>query len=114
MATPTRDVLSQLEQALRKDFDSNRRILAFDEYVQLLAEKPERQLRGSARYAADMMDHYGKTPVTAPSDTPSSDKSAAGIFRFPLFDRAGQAHSGPAGTHRKVVGQEIPVGHKAN
>jgi serine protein kinase len=55
------DVMSSLgsiDQAVKKEFESNRRILSYDEYLGLFSEHPERQTRGSAAYAADMMDHF--------------------------------------------------------
>lgn len=79
--------LSSIDQSIRKEFESNRRILSFDEYLQLLAENPTRQLRGSARYMADMMDHYGKDETQSPA-------------RFKVFDLPSD------GLARKVVGQE--------
>ncbi len=54
-------ILGQIEQKIKKEFDANRRILSFDEYLFLVRENPKNQIRGSAQYIADMMDHYGKT-----------------------------------------------------
>ena len=54
------EILGSVDQSVRKDFEANRRVLPFDEYVLLLAESAEKQIRGSAQYAADMMDHSGK------------------------------------------------------
>ncbi|MEK6578072.1 MAG: serine protein kinase PrkA [Bdellovibrionota bacterium] len=71
------DFLAFIEQAVKKEFDSNRRILNFDEYISLFGEKPDRQSRGSAKYVADMMDFFGKE-AAADSD--------AGIPRFKVFD----------------------------
>lgn len=89
--------LSAIEQAIKKEFDSNRRILSFDEYIVLAGEKPEVQLRGTARYAADMMDHFGKTPLPAQENNPSL---LSGLSRFKLFDEPVD------GVSHKVVGQE--------
>ncbi len=58
------EVLSVLDQTIKKEFDTNRRVLSFDEYVQTLGERPETHLRGCADYMTDLMDHYGKTPVS--------------------------------------------------
>lgn len=89
--------LTAIEQAIKKEFDANRRILSFDEYVMLLSEKPESQLRGSARYTADMMDHFGKEPVDSQEFGPTL---SLGLPRFKLFDQPVD------GVSHKVVGQE--------
>src|SRR5947209_6481775 len=52
--------LNSIDQKIRKDFESNRRVLSFEEYLLTLAEHPERHTRGSAQYTADMMDHFGR------------------------------------------------------
>ncbi len=79
------EVLSLVDQSIKKEFESNRRILSFEEYLAVLGENPERHTRGSARYVADMMDWFG----TEPSG------------RFKVFDLPleGKTH--------KVVGQEL-------
>jgi len=94
----TTEILSSIDLSIRKEFDSNRRVLSFDEYIALLGENPEQQTRGSARYAADMMDFFGKTTI------PSSENSS-GLTRFKLFDLPvdGQA--------QKVVGHEQVQNH---
>lgn len=93
--------LAKVEQTIRREFDANRRILSFEEYLHWLTEKPERQLRGTARYSADMMDHFGRTPIgdgeSAPTHLPSM---LLGLSRFKLFDEPVD------GVSHKVVGQE--------
>lgn len=86
----TTDVLSWIETTVRKDFESNRRVLAFDEYLALIAERPEQQLRGSAQYALSMLDHYGKTKIEGDGE----------LYRFHLFDQPVD------GIAPKVVGHE--------
>jgi serine protein kinase len=87
--------LEGLEKAAEREFQSNRTILAFDEYLTVLGENPAAQLRGSARYAADMMDHFGREelPKSADSGTPP-------IYRFKIFQ------SPPEPGARRVVGLE--------
>lgn len=89
-------VLGTIDQAIRKEFDSNKRILSFEEYLHLLSENPVNQLRGSAKYMADMMDHFGKSEVR----TPGAAAGESQLFRFHVFDHVDNGHS------RKVVGQE--------
>ena len=51
--------LRKIQEDIQKNFKSNRQLLSFDEYLKLVAESPVQQIRGSAGYAADMMDHFG-------------------------------------------------------
>jgi serine protein kinase len=52
--------LHWVDESVHKSFDSTKALLSFEEYLQILSKDPERQLRGSAGYAADMMDFFGK------------------------------------------------------
>jgi serine protein kinase len=88
--SPT-EILNHIDQEVRKEFESNRRILSFAEYLLLLGEQPERQTRGSARYTADMMDFFGREEIKGHTGEAS---------RFRLFDLPAD------GLARKVVGQE--------
>ncbi|MBL7716469.1 MAG: hypothetical protein JNL01_13470 [Bdellovibrionales bacterium] len=90
-------VVGQLDQWSKKDFESNRRVLSFEEYLSLVAESPTLHLRGSSRYAVEMMDFYGKTAVKDPSLYAGSGGQ---IYRFKIFDAWSD------GLNRKVVGQE--------
>lgn len=92
------DVISTLDLAVKREFDGNRRILSFDEYVALLAEKPEQQCRGSAQVLADMMDHFGKSQVSTQHS--KDPQTGTGIYRFNLFDHPVD------GVVPKLVGQE--------
>jgi serine protein kinase len=53
--------LTQISEQVKAGFKENLQILSFEEYLKLLVRSPKAQLRGSAHYAADMMDHFGKT-----------------------------------------------------
>lgn len=94
----TQEVLGIVDQAVKKEFESNRRILTFDEYLALLGEKPKKQLRGSAEYMADMMDYFGKEPLS--SGSTHGEPGANPLMRFAVFN------SQPELGIRKVVGQE--------
>ncbi|MBC7692822.1 MAG: serine protein kinase PrkA [Methylotenera sp.] len=91
MSKQSPDTLRWVEQAVKTEFESNRRLLSFDEYLELVAEQPECQLRGSAQYAADMMDYFGKEESTG------ADKGEPHA-RFKIFDETELA--------RKVIGHE--------
>lgn len=95
------ETLNFLDQQLRKEFEANRRVLSFEEYLNLVAEKPGPQMRGSAAYVLDMIDHYGKTPLKPAAAAAAGVTSGqAPLYRFNLFD-----HS-PDPQTRRVVGQE--------
>lgn len=87
----SQEILGFLDQAVKKEFDLNRRILSFEEYLHLLSEHPEKQLRGSARYTSEMMEHYGSETIEQPEGT---------IDRFKLFDMPTD------GLSNRVIGHE--------
>lgn len=93
----SQEILRNIDQSIRKDFETNRRILSFEEYLALLSEKPEQQLRGSAKYILDMLDFYGKEPVVHAKEASSNEPP---IYRFRVFD------SPIDGMAPKLVGQE--------
>lgn len=82
--------IGSVHDKLKKEFDQNKRVLTFDEYVGLIAENPARTLRGSAGYLLEMMDYFGKTAL----------KHDKGLFRFKIFDEPVD------GIAPKVVGHE--------
>lgn len=75
--------IEKFHQEVKKEYSEQNRILSFSEYVELLRREPKRQLRSSAQYIAEMMDHFGRDGR-----------------RFRLFD---QEFSDP---RYRVVGQE--------
>ncbi|OFZ22109.1 MAG: hypothetical protein A2X94_08770 [Bdellovibrionales bacterium GWB1_55_8] len=99
MSLSPNEVLNSVDQAVKKEFDLNQRVLAFDEYLGLLAEQPERQTRGSAKYLADLMDHFGHSPIEGAAPEPGAAQ------RFRLFDQPVD------GIAPKVVGQESVQNH---
>lgn len=82
------EVIQFVDQLVHKEFDANRRLLSFDEYLALVRERPSTQLRASARYVGDMMDHFGR--ATNP----------LGEGHYNVFDIAHEDYA------RKVIGQE--------
>jgi serine protein kinase len=59
-------VLRDLTQRTAEDFERNRRILAFREYLDLVLEHPERQARSVAQYVRDCFDHFGVNEKETP------------------------------------------------
>ncbi|MBN22988.1 MAG: serine protein kinase [Bdellovibrionaceae bacterium] len=88
-------MLKKLDESIQSQFQKNKRVLSFQEYLYWLAESPQSQLRGSSQYIVDMMDHYGKEQVE--SEFKSEIKQT---YRFHLFDLPVD------GIAPKVVGHE--------
>jgi serine protein kinase len=66
--------LKKIQEEIQKNFMANQQIMTFEEYLKLVSDNPATQVRGSAFYAADMMDHFGATETKKP-DTHHSQKS---------------------------------------
>ena len=57
MKSPSTDPIHKI---VKEEYDRQNRILSFEEYVDLVRQEPGRQLRSSAQYLSDMMDHFGR------------------------------------------------------
>jgi len=86
-----RDELASLGETIRESFAQNRRVLSFGEYLDLVLQAPERQLRSAAQYMVDCFDHYGTEDVGYPWGV---------IRRFKLFDAPWDAG------RDRLIGQE--------
>ena len=62
---------------MQREFEQGRRLLAFQEYLELFANDPVRYSRDAARYLRDAFDHYGRVTVERPWGR---------LTRFRLFD----------------------------
>ncbi len=71
------DDLGEISRDIERGFNEERRVLSFEEYLDLFASDPVRYTRDAARYVRDMFDHYGRTDVERPAGTHT---------RFRLFD----------------------------
>ncbi len=94
------EILGSIDQAVKKDFESNRRILSFEDYLGLVAENPKQQTRGVAQYTVDMMDHYGTEPASESQIRAGSAHPRFKLFDFPID-----------GIAPKVVGHEAVQNH---
>ncbi len=90
-AGSARDHLAALGETIRGDFDRNRRVLSFGEYLELVLASPARQLRSAAQYLVDCFDHYGTSTI----DYPWGEQR-----RFHLFDCPWD------GARDRLIGQE--------
>ena len=71
------DELSAIAERVQREFEEERRLLSFSEYLELFAGDPVRHSRDAARYIRDMFEHYGRVEVERPWGTEN---------RFRLFD----------------------------
>lgn len=92
---------------MERRFQEGRRLLSFQQYLELFASEPIRFGRDAARYVRDMFDHFGTRTVVRPWGD---------LTRFRLFDAAWEVEgdgarvaSEPKGYHAReatLVGQE--------
>ncbi len=90
---PSSDLHGLLDDA-RGRFAKARRVLSFDEFVDLFATNPQRHGRDAARYLRDMFDFYGTAAVERPYAT---------VKRWLLFDLPWEDESARRGA---LVGHE--------
>jgi serine protein kinase len=95
-----RQRLTQIGAVVRDRFESEKRVLSFEEYLALFAKHPWRYSRDAARYLRDCLDYFG---------TYTLDKPGGPVKRWRLFDLEferqkveGETSSG----HDYLVGQE--------
>ena len=77
MTPPSSSELRVLLDEARTQFVQSRRVLSFDEFVDLFGTDPKRYGRDAARYLRDMFDYYGTVEVAHPYGTET---------RWRLFD----------------------------
>lgn len=70
------EAIGTIDKAIKREFDANRRILSFDEFLSLVKDNPKKHTRGSAKYMADMMDSFGSYS--------SKDEQRFKLFDFPI------------------------------
>jgi predicted Ser/Thr protein kinase len=74
---PIVDDLQRITEDVRREFLEARRVLSYNEYLELFAGNPELYSRDASRYVRDMFEHYGRTIVERPWGPQT---------RFNLFD----------------------------
>jgi predicted Ser/Thr protein kinase len=90
-----REGLAKVVQSTREQFTNGRRVLSFDEYLELFADNPVRYGRDASRYVRDVFDHYGTRAVQRPWGQ---------MRRFNLFDLPWELDG--SGKRDALVGQE--------
>lgn len=56
---PTRDLLEAISNESKRDFKEKNYLLSFEEYLELVSQKPKKLLRSSAQYIKDMVESFG-------------------------------------------------------
>jgi predicted Ser/Thr protein kinase len=88
--------LKHIADSVQRDFTRQRRVLSFQEYLDLFAQDPARYSRDAATYLRDLFDFYGREEKEMPWGKTT---------RFRLFD---QAFSGDGeAASDALVGQEV-------
>lgn len=89
------DELSDITHHVREQYRSQRRVLSFQEYLELFAQDPNRYSRDAGSYLRDAFDHFGREPVQRPWGKQE---------RFKLFDLEWLSSTDGGGS--ALVGQE--------
>jgi predicted Ser/Thr protein kinase len=93
--------LDAIAGGMEQRFREGRRVLSFQQYVELFAQDPVRHGRDAARYVRDMFDHFGTTSVPRPWGQ---------LTRYRLFDLPWEAEATPGrgyhGRDAALVGHE--------
>ncbi len=87
--------LSEIVKSVERSFIEGRRVISFQEYLDVFAEDPVRACRDAAAYMLDMFDHFGVEELDRPWGTQ---------VRHRLFDLPWT--TGAAVDQQRLVGQE--------
>ncbi|HVY46408.1 MAG TPA: serine protein kinase PrkA [Minicystis sp.] len=112
--------LDKIAANLERRFREGRRVLSFQQYLELFASDPARYGRDAARYVRDMFDHFGTRPVAKPWGEvtryklfdlpwePSPDGASGARPRATAGDEghAGRGHGGYTRRDAALVGHE--------
>jgi predicted Ser/Thr protein kinase len=96
--------LDKIAATMERRFQEGRRVLSFQEYLELFATSPSRYARDATRYVRDMFDHFGTRVV----HRPWGDTLRYQLFDLP-WDGPASSEAGSAGYHQReasLVGQE--------
>ncbi|HEU4409407.1 MAG TPA: serine protein kinase PrkA [Polyangiaceae bacterium] len=93
--TRARSGLEEIHQHTEGQYREGRRVLSFDEYLELFAKDPVRHGRDASRYLRDVFDHYGTREVVRPWGK---------MTRFRLFDLSFEAEE--SRRRDALIGQE--------
>lgn len=88
------DELSAISDLVKQEFEAERRVLSFEEYLELFAQHPGRHGRDAAQYLRDAFDHFGTAEVARPWGKATRFK----LFDLPWLDESARSEA--------LVGQE--------
>ncbi len=94
-----RGILQMLDDVARKvqrEFGEERRILSFQEYLELVADEPARHCRDAVRYLRDTFDHFGRSTFKRPW----GDITRYKLFDLPWVDAGAARRSALVGQER--------------
>ena len=89
--------LTEIGAVVRDRFESQKRVLSFDEYLALVSAQPWRHTRDAARYLRDCLDYYGTYEVRS---------AGRPVTRWRLFDLEFARGEDGGQKHDYLVGQE--------
>jgi predicted Ser/Thr protein kinase len=98
--------LDRVAVNMERRFRDGRRLLSFQQYLELFAHHPVRYGRDAARYVRDMFDHFGTRTVTRPWGE---------LTRFRLFDLPWEEASPETGISEQSLYKSrdaVLVGHE--
>jgi len=95
--SPSDRELELVSDAVRERFQSEKRVLSFDEYLAEFFEHPARHSRDAARYVRDCFDYFGSYDVLTPLGR---------LRRFTLFDQEFAEGSPSNEGRQKLLGHE--------
>lgn len=78
------DELANIASKVQGEFAEERRVLSFQEYLELFAENPLRYSRDAASYLRDMFDFYGREELKRPWGSLARFK----LFQLPFLEQA--------------------------
>jgi serine protein kinase len=98
--------LKQIQEEMQNKFKASQQVLSFEEYCNFVSKNSVSQVRGSAEYAADMMDHYGNIFDKKVVGNKSVQKHIYQALR--TFSRLGMNHRlillhGPNGSAKSTI-----------
>ncbi|MGO8969195.1 MAG: PrkA family serine protein kinase [Myxococcaceae bacterium] len=86
-----KECLESVGKEVSRDFVQNRTLLSYEEYIELVVQRPRSQARNAAQYLRDTMDFFGSAVVPHPTGN---------VRRFKIFDITEGERQG------RVAGQE--------
>jgi predicted Ser/Thr protein kinase len=88
--------LDEIAHQVQREFREERRVLSFQEYLELVGADPARHCRDAVRYLRDMFDHFGRATLRRPW----GEVTRFRLFDLPWLDEAAARRSALVGQER--------------